>query len=536
MRVEDFLKDTARRLPDKCALVADGVRMSYGELDAMSDRLAACFVQEGIEPGDRIAIFMGNRFEAVVAIFAAQKAGAVFSPVNPSTKADKLGFILNNCDARAVVTEARLGPIAAEAIALLAPSVRLAIRVGGKESRIAPKTLSFEQALEEGSGGIGDPGIDIDLSMLIYTSGSTGLPKGVMMTHLNVVTAVRSITSYLKKTEDDIVLSVLPISFDYGLYQILMAFSTGATLVLEKSFAFPRAILDRLAEERATGFPLVPTMAAMILKMPDLKPESFPPLRFITNTAAALPVAHIEALQRLFPHTEIYSMYGMTECKRCTYLPPEQLRQRPGSVGIAIPGTQVFVVNERGKRLPAGQTGELVVCGAHVMKGYWKNPEATKKVLKPGPLPGESQLHTGDLFRTDDEGYLYFVGRKDDIIKSRGEKVAPKEVEAVLHEIPEVSDAVVIGLPDPVLGLAVTAVIVLAGNSTIDKRQLLRHCQQRLEDFAVPASFEIRGELPKTANGKVDRRLLREMLMQESKRQQTEPETPASPRERNGRR
>lgn len=244
--------------------------MSYGELDAMSDRLAACFVQEGIEPGDRIAIFMGNRFEAVVAIFAAQKAGAVFSPVNPSTKADKLGFILNNCDARAVVTEARLGPIAAEAIALLAPSVRLAIRVGGKESRIAPKTLSFEQALEEGSGGIGDPGIDIDLSMLIYTSGSTGLPKGVMMTHLNVVTAVRSITSYLKKTEDDIVLSVLPISFDYGLYQILMAFSTGATLVLEKSFAFPRDS-QSAPEERATGFPLVPTMAAMILKMPDLR-------------------------------------------------------------------------------------------------------------------------------------------------------------------------------------------------------------------------------------------------------------------------
>lgn len=534
MRVEDFLKDTARRLPDKCALVADGVRMSYAELDAMSDRLAAFFVQEGIRPGDRIVIFMGNRREAVVAIFAAQKAGAVFSPVNPSTKAGKLGFILNNCDAAAVVTEGRLGPVAAEAIALLAPSVRLAIRVGGKEGRIAPKTLSFEQALAEGSGvPVGDPGLDIDLSMLIYTSGSTGLPKGVMMTHLNVITAARSITSYLGMTEDDIVLNVLPISFDYGLYQILMAVRTGATLVLEKSFAFPVAILDRLTEERATGFPLVPTMAAMLLKLEGLKPGDFPHLRFITNTAAALPVAHIQALQQLFPETEIYSMYGMTECKRCTYLPPEQLRTRPGSVGIAIPGTQAFVVDENGNRLPPGQEGELVIRGAHVMKGYWKNPEATQKVLKPGPLPGENLLHTGDLFRTDAEGFLYFVGRKDDIIKSRGEKVAPKEVETVLHEMPGVSEAAVVGVPDPVLGFAVNAVIVTSGGATIDKRELLRHCRQRLEDFAVPVSFEFRDDLPKTANGKVDRRLLSEMLMQEAERRQADPGGTASRPERN---
>ncbi|MCB1355074.1 MAG: AMP-binding protein [Maritimibacter sp.] len=532
MRVEDFLKDTARRLPDKCALVADGVRTSYAELDAMSDRLAAYFVQEGIKPGDRIVIFMGNRLEAVVAIFAAQKAGAVFSPVNPSTKAGKLGFILNNCDAVAVVTEGRLGPVAAEAIALLAPSVRLAIRVGGKEARIAPKTVRFEQALDEGSGAVGDPGIEIDLSMLIYTSGSTGMPKGVMMTHLNVVTAARSIITYLGMTEEDIVLSVLPISFDYGLYQILMAVRTGATLVLEKSFAFPVAILERLAEERATGFPLVPTMAAMLLKLEGLKPGAFPHLRFITNTAAALPVAHILALQRLFPETEIFSMYGMTECKRCTYLPPEHLRTRPGSVGIAIPGTQAFVVDENGAPLPPGQEGELVIRGAHVMKGYWKNPEATQKVLKPGPLPGENLLHTGDLFRSDDEGFLYFVGRKDDIIKSRGEKVAPKEVETVLHELPGVSEAVVIGLPDPVLGHAVNAVIVLAGGATVDKRDLLRHCRQRLEDFAVPVGFEFRDELPKTANGKVDRRLLGEMLMQEAQRHDPDPDSPASRPER----
>ncbi|MCB1337490.1 MAG: long-chain fatty acid--CoA ligase, partial [Maritimibacter sp.] len=270
MRVENFLTDTARRLPDKIALVADGVRMSYRELDEASDRLAVRFAQEGIGPGDRVIIFMGNRLEAVVAIFAAQKAGAVFSPVNPSTKADKLAFILNNCEAKAVVSEAKLDAIAAEAITH-APSVGLAIRVGGKDNSIAPRTLSYEAALDTQGALIGEPGINIDLSMLVYTSGSTGMPKGVMMTHLNVVTAARAIITYLKKTEDDIVLSVLPISFDYGLYQILMAVSTGATLVLEKSFTFPYAILERLAEERATGFPLVPTMAAMLLKLDGIE-------------------------------------------------------------------------------------------------------------------------------------------------------------------------------------------------------------------------------------------------------------------------
>ena len=513
MRVENFLQETARRLPDKCALVAGGVRMSYGELDDASDRLAAVFAREGIEPGDRIIIFMSNRLEAVIAIFAAQKAGAVFSPVNPSTKADKLAFILNNCNARAVVTENSLVKVAGEAIASV-PAVQLAVVVDGKENRIAPRMLRFEKALEAAGSAIDDPGINIDLSMLIYTSGSTGTPKGVMMTHQNVVTAAHAITTYLKKNEDDIILSVLPISFDYGLYQVLMAAKTGATLVLEKSFAFPYAILERLSEERATGFPLVPTMAAMILRMRDLQPGAFPHLRFITNTAAALPVSHIEELQRLFPETQIFSMYGLTECKRCTYLPPEQLRRRPGSVGIAIPDTQAYIVGAEGQRLSPGETGELVIRGAHVMKGYWNNPAETEKALKPGSLPNECVLYTGDLFRTDEEGFLYFVGRKDDIIKTRGEKVAPKEVEAVLHEIPEVAEAVVIGLPDPVLGLALHAVIVPAGEEELDERQVLRHCRQRLEDFMVPASIEFRSDLPKTANGKIDRNKIKEQCLE----------------------
>jgi acyl-CoA synthetase (AMP-forming)/AMP-acid ligase II len=350
--------------------------------------------------------------------------------------------------------------------------------------------------------------IDIDLAALIYTSGSTGNPKGVMMTHLNMVTAARSITQYLENTHDDIILSALPLSFDYGLYQILMGFLAGATVILEPSFAYPQVILERLSLENVTGFPLVPTMAAILLQMKGLSPGRFPRLRYITNTAAALPPSHIERLRGLFPATRIYSMYGLTECKRVSYLPPDQLAIRPSSVGKAIPNTEVYIVDERGGRVGSGTVGELVVRGAHVMKGYWEKPEETDRVLKPGPLPGEKVLYTGDLFRMDGEGYLYFVGRKDDIIKTRGEKVSPKEVEAVLYTLPEVKEAAVVGVEDPILGQAIKAVLVLADGAALSERDVMRHCAARLEDFMVPKSVEFRSSLPKTTTGKISKREL----------------------------
>src|SRR5437868_9336353 len=239
-----------------------------------------------------------------------------------------------------------------------------------------------------------------------------------------------------------------------------MCARVGAARVLEKSFTYPAVVLEKLKNERVTGFPLVPTLAAMLLQMKHLTPGMFPDLRYLTNTAAALPRAHIERLRALFPQARLFSMYGLTECKRCTYLPPEQLSVRPESVGIAIPGTEAYVVDEQGEREAPGVVGELVIRGPHVMKGYWGDEAATSRVLKPGPYPWEKVLHTGDLFRADAEGYLYFVGRKDDIIKTRGEKVSPKEVENVLYELPGVREAAVIGVPDPILGMAIKACIV----------------------------------------------------------------------------
>lgn len=505
MRVEDFLRSSARRSPGKIALVAGKTRSTFKDLDLASDRLATTLAARGVGRGDRVVVFMDNCAEAVVAIFAALKAGAVFSPVNASTKADKLAYILNNCQAKALVTQHRLMSAAAEALAE-APSVAVSIVAGGQEAPALAGALHWRAALAVEPARPAFPGIDLDLAMIIYTSGSTGVPKGVMMTHRNVDAAATSITTYLENTPDDVILNVLPISFDYGLYQVLMAMKLGATLVLEKSFVFPQVVFEKMRGERVTGFPIVPTMAALVLQMRDLEPGSFPDLRYITNTAAALPPAHIERLQALFPAARIYSMYGQTECKRCTYLPPAELKRRPGSVGIAIPGTEAYVIDEAGKRVAPGEVGELVIRGAHVMQGYWQDEAATDKALRRGPFPWEKVLHTGDLFRTDEEGFLYFVGRKDDIIKSRGEKVSPKEVENVLYALPGIRDAAVIGVADPILGMAIKAVVALELGVSLTADEVVRHCARHLEDFMVPKTVEFRAALPKSENGKIDRR------------------------------
>lgn len=511
MRVEQYLRSSAEHDEHKEAVIAGAVRMTYGEVDRASDRLAAEMARAGVKRHDRVLVFMDNSWEAVVALFAVFKAGAVLSPINPSTKADKLAYILNNSGATAIVTQRRLTGVTDEA-AEQAPALAVRI-VAGCEDAVPAGYLGFEGLIARRSGvDLPFAGIVTDLAMLIYTSGSTGFPKGVMMTHQNVDAAAASITTYLENTADDIILNVLPISFDYGLYQVLMAFRTGATLVLEKSFAFPHVILNRLNEEKVTGFPIVPTMAALILRMKSLEPGMFPHLRYISSTGAALAPAVIERLRALFPAASIYSMYGLTECKRCTWLPPDELDRRAGSVGIAIPGTEAYVVDDDGVPLPAGKVGELVIRGPHVMKGYWQDPEATARALRPGRFDWERVLHTGDLFHADGDGFLYFVGRKDDIIKTRGEKVSPKEVENVLYAMPEISEAAVLGVSDTVLGSALKAIVVAAPGANPTEKDVLRHCARHLEDFMVPKQVEFRASLPKTDSGKISRRLLQETL------------------------
>lgn len=505
MLVHEFLRNSARLHPGKVALICGGRRLTYGELDAMTDRLANALVEGGVRRGDRIAIHLHNSVEAVTGIFAALKAGGVFVVVNASTKWEKLKYVLNNCRATALLAEGRVDGFEVGQLLQEVSSIKLGVVCGRHAVSLAngKELRSFDGIQTESpSSPLISNTIDLDLACLIYTSGSTGEPKGVMSDHANVDFATSSIISYLKNVEDDIVINVLPLSFDYGLYQLLMTFKFGGTLVLERSFTYPAQILKRIEEEQVTGFPGVPTIFTMLLQM-DLSTFQLSSLRYLSNTAAALPPSHISQLREKFSWATLYSMYGLTETKRTLYLPPEQLDHRPGSVGIAIPGTEVWIEDEQGNRLERGEIGELIVRGRHVMRGYWEAPEATARRFRPGAIPGERVCCTGDLFRMDEEGYLYFVGRKDDIIKSRGEKVAPKEVENVLHMLPGVLAAVV-GVPDPIIGQAIKAFVVNHGQ-LMTEAQVIAHCRAHLEDFMVPRYVEFRDELPTTTSGKVSK-------------------------------
>lgn len=503
--VNDFLEQSAARTPDKIALICDGQRLTYAQIDQMANRLAHALQAQGVQRGDRVVLFLPNGVELVVGIFAALKAGGVFVVINATTKFDKLLYMVNNCRAAAIVLPGRQAALAQKLLEQT-PSLKQAVLVGKGSQEQAAQHEAF-RAFAEIQESYPDhtpirQTIDRDLACLIYTSGSTGDPKGVMSAHHNVVFAASSIISYLENQPDDIVIAVLPLSFDYGLYQLLMVFKFGGTLVLERSFAYPAQILKRMAAEKVTGFPGVPTLFAILLQI-DLSPYDLSSLRYITNTAAALPPSHIQEIQQKFPWATLYSMYGLTETKRTLYLPPNQLETRPGSVGIAIPGTEVWVEDEQGQRLGPNEVGELVIRGGHVMRGYWENPAATAVRYRPGPTHNESLCYSGDLFRMDEEGYFYFVGRKDDIIKSRGEKVAPKEVENVLYGIPGVVETAVIGIPDPILGEAIKALVVVKEGVELTEREVLQQCRAHLEDFMVPQMVEFRDALPKTSSGKI---------------------------------
>ncbi|MBM3267549.1 MAG: acyl--CoA ligase [Candidatus Sericytochromatia bacterium] len=500
----DFEKVSSQH-PDRTALACGPSRITYGELAESADRLAAFMVARGVGRGDRVALLLPNCVEMVVGLLAAQKAGAVFMPIGPSTKAAKIRYLLGDAEPACLIAHGSLAGEWREAADGCA-SLSAVIEVG---TRSGARAIPWVEARADGH--VASPCIDQDLAAIIYTSGSTGEPKGVMLTHLNMLSARRSISTYLGLEAHDVILCALPLSFDYGLYQVLMALALGATVVLEASFAYPVALLDTMAEHRVTVFPGVPTLFAMLLSQSDLSRYDMGALRIVTNTAAALPEARIREIRDRFPQARLFSMYGLTECKRVTYLPPEELDRRPTSVGRGMPNEEVYLVDEAGNRLPPGSTGELVIRGSNVMRGYWRKPAETAERLKAGAIPGELVLHSGDVFRTDAEGFLYFVGRKDDIIKSRGEKVSPREVEDVLCKHPGILDAAVLGMPDPVLGQAVAAFVVLRpGSAPPTDRDVLKHCAAHLETFMVPRQVIIVASLPRTPNGKVDKASLAE--------------------------
>ncbi|GAB4376432.1 MAG: class I adenylate-forming enzyme family protein [Acidobacteriota bacterium] len=511
MLVQEFLERSADRLPDKPCLSADGVRLTYAEVEQRANRLAHALVAAGVRRGDRVVVSMPNVLEAPVALFAALKAGGAFVFVNPDTPPDKLRYVLGDSEATAFLGWAA-PPTRAALEAVLAS--RAALRVVGLAGPEAGR-LADGSALAVGWDDLlaGQPAdrpprvnIDLDLACLIYTSGSTGRPKGVICGHDNVVFASGSIIEYVGNVEDDVIYNALPLSFDYGLYQVLMGFRVGGRVVLGRGFTYPARILEEIVRERVTGLPGVPTLFALLLRM-DLEQYDLSSLRYMTNTAAALPTVHVRELRRRLPWVRLIKMYGLTETKRTLWLPPEEVDRRPGSVGIAIPGTEVWLEDDEGRPVGPGEIGELVARGRHVMRGYWNDPEASAARFPPGPLPGERVCRTGDLFRRDEDGFYYFVARRDDVIKTRGEKVAPREVESVLLEHPGVLLAAVRGVDDPLLGQAIEAHVV-PREEGLDVAELRRHCARHLEPFARPKAIHLVDELPHTSSGKVLRRAL----------------------------
>ena len=506
----DLLAGSAEERPDRVALVCDGERLTYADVESRANALADALIERGVGPKDRVVVFADNSVETAISFWGALRANAVPVLVSPQTKPAKLRYLIGDCRPAAMISQASLRRTLARALED-APGLRALIVAGDGELEGLPDPLRWGDAI---AGGRGDRHperrvIDVDLASIIYTSGSTGDPKGVMHTHRSMRAAAASVGAYLGNRPDDVILDVLPLSFDYGLYQMIMAFAAGARLVLERSFAFPVRVLETVAAEGVTAFPGVPTVYAMLGQMKTLPDVDLSSVRYVTNTAAALADKHIEILRRVFPAARIFSMYGLTECKRVSFLPPEDLDRKPGSVGLAIPNTEVWIVDDEGRRLGPGEIGQIVVRGATVMRGYWEKPEATAAKLRQGPLPWEQVLYTGDYGKKDEDGYLYFVARMDDVIKSRGEKVAPREVENALVSIPGVSEAAVIGVDDELLGQAPMAFVVLEPGASLSPRDVQRGCQQRLESFMVPKHVEIVAELPKTTTGKIKKDGLR---------------------------
>lgn len=500
MLVHELLAEAAHRKPESTALVCGQRRVTYAALQSLSGRYAAAMQLSGVRQGDRVVLVLENSVEAVASIFGALRAGAAFTLLSPAAKPHKLAAVVSDTRPALLLTMQRSSVV--NALQLVRPERRPRATLGLTEDRWTRLLAWTDEPRSVGTA-------PDDLGCIIWTSGTTGRAKGVMSGHDDMRFAARAIATYLDNTGDDVVFSALPLAFSYGLYQLLTAVTVGATLVLEKSFTFPHHALGVMQAERVTGLPAVPTMLNLLLGLSGLERYDLSALRYVTNAAAPLPTAQVTALGRAFPAAAFFSMYGQTECKRVCYLPPDQLTKRPGSVGIPLPETTAFVVDEQGRPLPAGEVGELVVQGPHLMRGYWNLPAETAERLRPWPATGEPTLYTGDLFRTDEEGYLYFVGRVDDMIKSRGEKVAPAEVEEVIRRLPGILDVAAVGVPDPLLGEAIKVFVVTEPSAGLSGEAVRAHCAQWLEAHQVPSLVEFCDSLPHNENGKTLRRKLR---------------------------
>lgn len=488
---------TARAASDDPAVVHKDRSLNYREFAEAAARCAAALQEAGTQRGDRVVIYLLRGIEECWSIFGVSMAAGVFVPVNALLKAQQIRHIIRDCGAKIVISDAAMINELNAALADL-PDVTI--------------LLAEEIGTRTGAPARPSAAIGEDLAAILYTSGSTGSPKGVMLSHRNLLAGARIVRTYLDITGRDRILSLLPFSFDYGLNQLLTAVEQGAATVIS-TFRLGDEIVRDLRDHAITGLAGVPTIWAILTKAaPSLTKTPLPHLRYITNSGGRVPQETVKALREKLPDTKIYLMYGLTEAFRSTFLPPDEIDRRPTSIGKAIPECEIFIVTAEGQRAKPGEPGILVHRGPTVSLGYWNRPEDTAKVLRPHPfipaaLGGETVCYSGDLAVEDEDGFFSFVARNDAMIKSSGYRISPTEVEESLMSTGLFQQVAVIGLPDPFAGEKVHAVAT-AANQNIDVSAALKKAAEMLAPFMIPRAIELVERLPVTANGKVDYRAL----------------------------
>ncbi|MGB2643174.1 MAG: acyl-CoA ligase (AMP-forming), exosortase A system-associated [Candidatus Acidiferrum sp.] len=511
-----MLRTSAKRAPEKEALVHGAERLSYAEVASKTAGIAHGLRNAGVLQGDRVGIYLEASVQQVLSIFGISEAGAVFVPINGTLFPEQVAHVARDCGMKGLITSKNKLAALMEVLPQI-PSLEFLVLIeDGEQPAVQLRVHSFREFCELAPlpENRREP-ISKDLGAILYTSGSTGKPKGVMLSHANIIAGSSIVSTYLGISEKERILAVLPFSFDAGLNQLMTAFQQGGTCVLI-NFVFGREVVQTLIKEHITGLAGVPTLWSLLAQPNSgLDKQPMTELRYITNTGGAMPQTVLATLRKTLTSTKVFLMYGLTEAFRSTYLPPEELDRRPTSMGRAIPDTEILVLDEKGQRCKPGETGELVHRGPTVSLGYWGRPEDTARVLRTNPLfplemgDCEKVCYSGDLVKMDEDGFLYFVGRRDTMIKSSGFRISPTEVEEALFSSKKLRGAAVIGIPDEILGQTIKAFVVARDGDPLDTQALLTHCSEKLPRYMVPKTIEVLQEMPKTSSGKVDYPALR---------------------------
>ena len=508
--VHHFLEDSFFRFPDKKALFINEQWYTFAQIEKRANQLARFFMELGVKRGDRVAFYIDNSFEYVVTYYAILKTGAITVALNTELTSENLAYILQDCQVDLLLSNQKLfrKMKAVPDTDILKHFILWANPAKLKVSSKKAKVHFLPQAIDYFSGSRADVKIiDLDIASIVYTSGSTGQPRGATLSHLNIVTNTRSIVDYLEITEQDRVMVVLPFYYIYGKSLLNTHFFAGASVVIDNRFLYPNVVLKTMQEQMVTGFSGVPSTFSILLNRSNIHSMKFKDLRYITQAGGAMAPAVQKQVAEVFAPAKIFIMYGATEASaRLSYLPPDDLPRKWGSIGIGIPNVDLFVADAHGQPLPAGEQGEIVARGANIMQGYWNHPEETRKVLKHG------LYYTGDLGVMDDEGFLYVVGRSKDMIKIGGNRASAKEIEDALYEHPLVADAAVIGVADEILGEAPKAFIVLKESIDLNiaEEEIKNFIKDKLAVYKIPKYFEFRDSLPKNKSGKIQKLKLAE--------------------------